>query len=611
MRARLGRRQQPVADPGSEQHGHEPRDHQRQADHPENRVGVFARARLGEPDRHEARRRDQGAGQHREGGRGVGVGRCFHAAEALLELYHHHLDGDDGVVDQQAERDDQGAERDALEIDAEQHHADESDRQHQRHRQGHDDAGAESQAEERHDQNDAERLGQRLGEFVHRFVDHLGLVGDAMHRDADRQVAFDFRHHRFERLAEDLHVAAGLHHDAETDHRLAVEAHRELAGIAVAAFHLRHIAQRKGPAGSTERQCQELLGRGRRAVDPDRHALALGLDRAGGGDGVLLAHHVEDLVDRHAQHGEPRVAELDVDLLVLHAEQVGLGHLGHAEQPKSGLLDHRLDLGVGEAVGLEGPDQAVGVAVFIVEVGAEHALRQGGLDVADLLAHLIPELGHLGRRDVVAERDVDHRLAGLGVALHVVEVGQLLQLGLELVGDLQLHLARGGAGPCSRHDHLLDGEGRVLAAAEIEVGEHAGRRQHDHEEERERAVLERQLGQVGTAGAHLARFRQDRLHLLAGLELVHACGRHDVTVPDAGGDQRGLVAPARDGRRDGARRCWLPCRPPRRRAPCPAGRWRSAGPRPAAPASGRAKVSVAVMPMPMKAGGSTMVKRAG
>ena len=108
-----------------------------------------------------------------------------------------------------------------------------------------------------------------------------------------------------------------------------------------------------------------------RAVDADRHALALGLDRAGRGDRVLLAHDVEDLVDRHAQHGEPRVAELDVDLLVLHAEQVDLGDVGHAQQAQPRLLDHRLDLGVGEAVGLEGVDQAVGVAELVVEERAD------------------------------------------------------------------------------------------------------------------------------------------------------------------------------------------------------------------------------------------------
>ena len=38
-----------------------------------------------------------------------GEGRGANAIPALLHLHHHHLDGDDGVVDQQAERDDQRA----------------------------------------------------------------------------------------------------------------------------------------------------------------------------------------------------------------------------------------------------------------------------------------------------------------------------------------------------------------------------------------------------------------------------------------------------------------------------------------------------------------------
>ena len=57
--------------------------------------------------------------------------------KALLHLPHHHLDRDDGVVDQQAERDDQRAERDLVQVDVEQAHAQESDRQHQRNRQRH------------------------------------------------------------------------------------------------------------------------------------------------------------------------------------------------------------------------------------------------------------------------------------------------------------------------------------------------------------------------------------------------------------------------------------------------------------------------------------------
>jgi hypothetical protein len=68
---------------------------------------------VSEADGQEAGRGDQRAGQHREGRRGPGEGRRAHAVPALLDLHHHHLDCDDGVVDEKPERDDEGAERGA------------------------------------------------------------------------------------------------------------------------------------------------------------------------------------------------------------------------------------------------------------------------------------------------------------------------------------------------------------------------------------------------------------------------------------------------------------------------------------------------------------------
>src|SRR5436190_3982479 len=304
------------------------------------------------------------------------------------------------------------------------------------------------------------------------------------------------------------------------------------------------------------------------------------------------------------------MAELDEDLLVLDAEQVGLGDLRNAQESQPRLLDHRLDLCIGEAVRLEGPDQAVGVAVLVVEVRPDHALRQACADVADLLAHLVPKVGHLGGRNVVAQRDIDHRLAGLGVALDVVEVGQLLQLGLELVGDLLLHLARGGARPGGRDDHLLDGEGWVLAAAEVEIGEDAGRRQHQHEEQRQRAVLERERREVGAARAHgraptcsgltfcpcsslctpavatiSPSCTPEAIKAVSSRQRETTTGR-SVTAPDAGSITQTAGS--------------LPC-------------WKIdvSGTSASFSGSGRARTSDAVMPMPMKSGASTTVKRAG
>ncbi len=58
---------------------------------------------------------------------------------------------------------------------------------------GHHEARAHSQAHETHDQHDDDGLEQTARELPDRFLDHLGLVGDAMHVDAHRQIAFDAR----------------------------------------------------------------------------------------------------------------------------------------------------------------------------------------------------------------------------------------------------------------------------------------------------------------------------------------------------------------------------------------------------------------------------------
>ena len=73
-----------------------------------------------------------------------------------------------------------------------------------------------------------------------------------------------------------------------------------------------------------------------------------------------------------------------------------------------------------------------------------------------------------GRR--VLQVDEDRGLARARVALQVIEVRRLLELALEAVGDLLERVADGGAGPGGLHHHGLDGEVRILAPAEPEVG---------------------------------------------------------------------------------------------------------------------------------------------
>ena len=67
--------------------------------------------------------------------------------------------------------------------------------------------------------------------------------------------------------------------------------------------------------------------------------------------------------------------------------------------------------------------------------------------------------------------DEDRRDAGACEAAQEIELRRLLQLALEPLGDLLQRVLDGRAGPCRLDDHGLDDEGRVLAAAEPEIGQ--------------------------------------------------------------------------------------------------------------------------------------------
>ena len=154
----------------------------------------------------------------------------------------------------------------------------------------------------------------------------------------------------------------------------------------------------------------------------------------------------------------------------------------------------------------------IGVAELVVEVGPVDARGKVLADVADLLAHLVPEVGHLGRAHAVLEVDEHDGFAGLGVAAHEVEVRHLLELLLDAVGDLVDGLGGGGARPQRLDHHGLDGEGRVFLAAQLVVGQTAGDRRRQHEVDDEALVAQRPVGQV--EGGHLAG-RLGEAHLLA------------------------------------------------------------------------------------------------
>ena len=200
------------------------------------------------------------------------------AIPAFLHLHDHHLDRDDAVVHQQAERDDQRAERDALEVPAHREHHQRDDAEHDRHREPDHDARAPAEAQQADREHDRERFQQRALEFPDGFADDGRLIGDALELDAVGQLRLDLGDGLLDRLAEVDDVAVVGHRDAEHQHLLAVVAHRVRRRILVAARDRREVAELDQPAAGGDRHVADIVQAGELAAHAHQHAVAARVD---------------------------------------------------------------------------------------------------------------------------------------------------------------------------------------------------------------------------------------------------------------------------------------------------------------------------------------------
>ena len=223
------------------------------------------------------------------------------------------------------------------------------------------------------------------------------------------------------------------------------------------------------PAVRDEIDAEDVLLRPKRARDADEDFFVGGLHHALRRDGVLGVEGGDERGAVDPEASELLGRELHIDALVLGSEDVDLRNVRQLEELLADVVHGVPQLPMGEPIGGEAVDDAVSVAELVVESGPDDALRQGAADVADLLAHLIPDVGDLSRRGRVLQIDEHRGLAGGRVALQVIQVRRLLELALEAVGDLLERVTDRCAGPSDLHDHGLDGKVRILAAPETEV----------------------------------------------------------------------------------------------------------------------------------------------
>ena len=383
-----------------------------------------------------------------------------------------------------------------MQVDANGVHDDEDAAEHERDTARDDEARAEAEREEAHGQHDDDGLDKRLDEIVDGLRDDARLVGDLMDLKAEGQVLLNLANRPLEVLAELQDIAAVFHRDGDADGRLTVVVHLRRGRLLIAALDLGDVAEPQDLAARTHWH----LADGLDVVELARHAhvdvVGVRLDHAGRRHVILLRERIGDDLRADAELGELGAVHLDVDLLLLLADELDLLDARDVEQQAPRLLGLLAHLLVGVTIARHGVERAVDVVKAVVVVRAVDALWQLRLDVLAEVAHIFPGVAHLRLLDLVGELDVDDGLPVARLTLDVVEAARVLQLLLELVRDLLLHLLCRRTRPGSRDDHLAYRELRVLHAAELVVGEDAADGRHDDEVPDEDLVLQRDFCQI-------------------------------------------------------------------------------------------------------------------
>src|SRR5262249_40390475 len=166
------------------------------------------------------------------------------------------------------------------------------------------------------------------------------------------------------------------------------------------------------------------------------------------------------------------------------------------EQPPLDVLGDVGELPLADAVALHGVEQPGHVAVFVVEDWADDAVGQLELDVAELLARLVPRLALVRMRRAAAHGYRRTGEALPGVVLDLLEMVELLELLLHAVQPLVLHLLGGGARPDHDRRHRGHRKVRILELAEPAEAQHAAEHDREDQEQNNGAMVERPLREI-------------------------------------------------------------------------------------------------------------------
>ncbi len=435
---------------------------------PERREQVFRRP-LQEHYRGEDAADGERRYQRRHGDAGGAVqGRMRQAVVLLGHQAMGILDGHRRIVDQDADRERETAERHRVEGLAQEIEHDQRGQDRERNRD-HDHQGRPPRSEKEQDHQCGEARGD--GSFAQhpddRLLDEHRLIEQLVDREAGRRRRARGLQRRADRIDDRERRGISVLDDAEQHRAPPVLAHDVLLHQP-AVVHLAHVLHEDGGAvHHLDRDVVEVVDAGRCGVGAHRIlriADLRGARRQGQVLGIDRVHHVER---REPLGDEFRRIEVDHDLAVLAARGRRQGNTRNRRQ----LLAHPVDAIVVELLLVQGiraqadlqHRHARGVELHHDRrLDAGRHQRTDGIGRCDDLRDREVEI------DVRLEVDLLHRQTGHGLRFDVLDAAdagadRILAVG----GDALLHLGRAQPGIAPDHGHHRDPDLRE------DVGAHA------------------------------------------------------------------------------------------------------------------------------------------
>ena len=350
--------------------------------------------------------------------------------------------------------------------------------------------------QQQHADDDADRLDQAAEEGPQPRADDLRLEPHDVELDADRIPGPEPRNLAPDAGAEGDDVAPGAHRDRERERRGSRGVDQLGGRLGVPARDRREVLE--GDECGTPRQgddrTPEVVDRLEAAGRLQRDSLHRGANFPPGNQDVDALEDRTELERREARLGQPLVLVVDEDPLVLRAVDVDLGDVIEPQQVVAHRVGNLLEIGVRVAVSGQRDDDPEDVAQLVVDERPDRAVRQIRGDPRDLAAQVVPDGLHVAR--VVAGPHRDERHAGPRPRRDVLDLGDLLQRGLDHVGDQVFDAGRARPRQTGQHHRPAKGDLGILGPRQLQVGAPAGGDQEQENHRGDAVLLNRCACQV-------------------------------------------------------------------------------------------------------------------